>query len=186
MIIAIDFDGTCVTHDFPRIGKDIGAAKTLRDLTEHGHKLILFTMRSDRPALGETGDPNIKDESGLFLTEALQWFETNKIPLWGINTNPDQKNWTSSPKAYAELYIDDAALGCPLLKLGHYSDRPFVDWLKVRLELIRKGLLSRCATNIGGTPQTEQDYITMSIESLEENDMRFWHPEIVDSFYQED
>ena len=25
MIIAVDFDGTCVTHDFPRIGKDIGA-----------------------------------------------------------------------------------------------------------------------------------------------------------------
>ena len=25
MIIAIDFDGTCVTDEFPKIGKDIGA-----------------------------------------------------------------------------------------------------------------------------------------------------------------
>jgi hypothetical protein len=24
-ITGIDFDGTCVTHDFPRIGQDIGA-----------------------------------------------------------------------------------------------------------------------------------------------------------------
>lgn len=25
MIIAVDFDGTCVTHEFPKVGKDIGA-----------------------------------------------------------------------------------------------------------------------------------------------------------------
>lgn len=25
MIIAVDFDGTCVTHEFPRVGKEIGA-----------------------------------------------------------------------------------------------------------------------------------------------------------------
>jgi hypothetical protein len=24
-IIAVDFDGTCVTHEYPSIGKDIGA-----------------------------------------------------------------------------------------------------------------------------------------------------------------
>jgi len=29
MIIAIDFDGTCVTHDYPAIGKDIGAIRVL-------------------------------------------------------------------------------------------------------------------------------------------------------------
>jgi len=25
MEICIDFDGTCVTHEFPKVGKDIGA-----------------------------------------------------------------------------------------------------------------------------------------------------------------
>ena len=25
MYIGIDFDGTCTTHDFPKVGKDIGA-----------------------------------------------------------------------------------------------------------------------------------------------------------------
>ena len=44
--IAIDFDGTCVKHDYPRIGEDIGASKILRLLTDEGHKLILNTMRS--------------------------------------------------------------------------------------------------------------------------------------------
>lgn len=45
MIIAVDFDGTCVTHDFPRVGKDIGAVPVLKELVECGHKLILHTMR---------------------------------------------------------------------------------------------------------------------------------------------
>ena len=46
-IIGIDFDGTCVTHEFPRIGKDIGAVPVLKELIANGHDLILFTMRSD-------------------------------------------------------------------------------------------------------------------------------------------
>lgn len=46
MIIAVDFDGTCVTHEFPEVGKDIGAVPVLRELVEKGHKIILYTMRS--------------------------------------------------------------------------------------------------------------------------------------------
>lgn len=40
MIIAVDFDGTCVTHEFPRVGKEIGAAEVLKELTDKGHKII--------------------------------------------------------------------------------------------------------------------------------------------------
>lgn len=29
MIIAVDFDGTCVTHEFPKVGEEIGAAPVL-------------------------------------------------------------------------------------------------------------------------------------------------------------
>lgn len=31
MIIAVDFDGTCVTHEFPYVGKEIGAAEVLKE-----------------------------------------------------------------------------------------------------------------------------------------------------------
>ena len=44
MIIAVDFDGTCVTHDFPNVGKNIGAEIVLRKLSDKGHKIILYTM----------------------------------------------------------------------------------------------------------------------------------------------
>lgn len=109
LIIAVDFDGTCVTHEYPSMGKEIGAPEVLKQLVDRGHKLILFTMRD-----------------GEHLQEAVDWFKSHSIPLFGINKNPQQHRWTSSPKVYAQLYIDDAALGTPLVL--NENQRPYVDW----------------------------------------------------------
>ena len=136
MIIAIDFDGTCVTHEFPKIGKDIGAVPVLKALAAKKHKLILYTMRSNGRK-----NPKIKDDDGRYLDHAVAWFEQHDIPLYAINANPMQKRWTSSPKIYAKLYIDDAALGCPLIEDDTMSDRPYVDWTAVEQQLIDKGIL---------------------------------------------
>jgi len=114
MVIAIDFDGTCVTHDYPEVGKDIGSVPILKKLVQNGHKLILFTMR----------DANQ-------LNDAVNWFKQNGITLYARQINPTQINWTRSNKCYANLYIDDAALGCPLKEDVALSDRPFVDWIEV-------------------------------------------------------
>ena len=114
MVIAVDFDGTCVTHEYPKIGKDIGAIPVLKQLFQYGHQLILWTMRS-----------------GKELDDAATWFIDNEIPLYGINCNPIQHTWTFSPKAYAQLYIDDAAFGCPLKFDKEISKRPFVDWTEI-------------------------------------------------------
>ena len=46
MIIAVDFDGTCVKHAYPKIGEDIGAIPVLKQLVNDGHQLVLNTMRS--------------------------------------------------------------------------------------------------------------------------------------------
>lgn len=129
MEIAIDFDGTCVTHEFPFVGQDIGAASILKELVLNGHKLVLFTMRSNT-------------DRGNYLSDAIQWFRDNDIPLWGIQSNPNQGKWTTSPKAYAELYIDDAALGCPLIRDPNIANRPFVDWKKVKDLLTERGLFN--------------------------------------------
>lgn len=118
MIIALDFDGTVVSHEYPHIGEDIGAVPILKELVAAGHKLILFTMRS-----------------GKLLNDAIAWFERNGIELYAVNENPEQKSWTSSVKVHANIYIDDCALGCPI----RYEDdirRPFVDWKKVREILV--------------------------------------------------
>jgi hypothetical protein len=123
-VIAVDFDGTCVTHEYPRVGNDIGAVPVLKKLIDAGHQLILFSMRSDKEQ-----------------QDAVDWFAKNNIPLYGININPDQLSWTKSNKAYAQLYIDDASLGCPLIYDTKIARRPFVDWVKVEEILKLKGLL---------------------------------------------
>ena len=135
MNVLVDFDGTCTTHDFPNIGKDIGAVPVLKKLVENGHKLILFTMRSHRPFLSFTG------KSRDTLDEAVNWFKENDIPLHGINTNPNQKDWTDSPKAYGQLLIDDIGLGCPLHYDIKLSNRMFVDWQEVEKLLIASGII---------------------------------------------
>lgn len=127
MIIAIDFDGTCVTDEFPQIGKDIGAVPVLRKLVEHGHKLILWTVRSNKKECS-TSDPNIHPVPGEYLSEAVQWFKDNGIELYGINENPDQKTWSDSPKAFADIYIDDRLIGAPTIFDPNYSNKLFIDW----------------------------------------------------------
>jgi hypothetical protein len=122
--ICIDFDGTCVTHFFPFIGKDIGAIPVLKKLIANGHNLILFTMRSD-----------------TFLTEAVQYLKEHGVVLYGINKNPTQSEWTNSPKAYGQIYIDDAALGCPLRIDTRLSDRPFVDWVEMEKLLEERNII---------------------------------------------
>ena len=122
LIIAVDFDGTCVTHEYPKVGRDIGAAEVLKELMAQGHKLILWTLRS-----------------GPALKEAADWCHANGIELFGINRNPQQGSWSTSPKAYANLYIDDAALGAPLLSAP--GERPHINWFVVKQQLRALGYL---------------------------------------------
>lgn len=122
-VICIDFDGTVVTHEYPHMGEDNGAVPVLKELVANKNRLVLHTMRS-----------------GRLLDRAKQWFSDRDIPLWAINANPEQKQWTDSPKIYANLYIDDSALGCPL-KIVDNCSRPVADWVKIREQLVREGYL---------------------------------------------
>ena len=119
MYICVDFDGTMVDHCFPGIGEPApNSVRVCKRLIECGHLLILWTMRSDG------------QESGDVLSEAVEWMNSYGIGLHGINCNPDQASWTESPKAYGHIYVDDAAIGCPLIKPKGFH-RPCVDWSAV-------------------------------------------------------
>lgn len=110
MIIAVDFDGTIVEHRYPEIGEALpGAIEYLKEFQAKGAQLILHTMRG---ALDELA--------------AVMFCRAAGLSFWGVNENPEQKAWTVSPKIYAHLYIDDAALGCPLALIQ--GGRPAVDW----------------------------------------------------------
>ena len=77
--------------------------------------------------------------SGEKLQEAVDYINSQGVDLYGVNKNPTQTNWTDSPKAYGHLYIDDAALGCPLVVPS--VGRPFVDWSGVKSYFVNEGLL---------------------------------------------
>ncbi|MCJ7716577.1 MAG: hypothetical protein MUO54_08660 [Anaerolineales bacterium] len=126
MYICIDFDGTIVDHRFPNIGPPVpGALDWIIKFQEAGAKLILFTMRSDG---GRSGD---------VLSPAVKYLEKNGVSLYGVNKNPTQVHWTNSPKAYSQIYIDDAAFGCPLIQLDGFK-RPCVNW-----EIVGPGVMEK-------------------------------------------
>ena len=127
--IVLDFDGTVVKHCYPVVGEDIGAAPILHRLVKNGHLLLLNTMRSRNCDGVDTLQP------------AIDWFVNNGIPLFGINENPSQKSWTSSPKVYGNIYIDDAAMGAPLK--ADAGAPPYIDWTLAAIYLFYQGLLSQ-------------------------------------------
>ena len=88
---------------------------------EKGAKIILFTMRS-----------------GKELGFAIDHCHDNGLFLFGINRNPTQDAWTSSPKAYGNIYIDDASLGTPMCKGKRVDERPYVDWSVIGPMLLSK------------------------------------------------
>ena len=132
MYICVDFDGTIVDNRFPMIGQEAPKALYfLRKFQEIDAKIILFTMRSDDPF-----DMNSKVLGRKVLSEAVAYVKAGGIKLYGINENPTQKAWTSSPKAYGNIYIDDAAFGCPLIYPEGFN-KPCVDW-----QIVGTGILS--------------------------------------------
>ena len=71
MVIAVDFDGTIVTHKYPKIGEEIPfAIESLKLIQQEGrHLLILWTVRE--------GD--LLDEAVAFCKErGLVFYAANK------------------------------------------------------------------------------------------------------------
>ncbi len=119
MIICVDFDGTIVDHRYPELGQPVPEAVVwLKRLQACGARLILYTMRSEEGVAGNT------------LLPAVRYLQEQGVELYGVNHNPTQESWTSSPKVYADLYIDDSAFGCPLVRPPGFA-RPCVDWKKI-------------------------------------------------------
>ena len=128
-IIAIDFDGTIVTHEYPMVGKPVPMAKdVICMLNDNGHTCFLWTMRDL-----------------VYLMEAKEYCTEHYIPIKHFNKSPSQ--FSTSPKQYAPVYIDDAALGCPLNYDPTYSKRPYVDWLEIAKYLTARGLLTQDQLN---------------------------------------
>ncbi|MBF1550523.1 MAG: hypothetical protein HXO08_02630, partial [Prevotella salivae] len=99
MKIAVDFDGTIVTHEYPAIGEEIPfATDTLRQLIADGHQLILWSVRE-----------------GKTLDEAVEWCKQRGVEFWAINRDyPEERienNNHYSRKLKVDMFIDDRNVG---------------------------------------------------------------------------
>ncbi len=97
MIIAIDFDGTIVEHQYPKIGKPIShAIETILKLSESGHRLLLWTYRH-----------------GTLLDDAVAYCEDNGIHFYAVNKiHPNEELIEGASRLIkADVYIDDRNIG---------------------------------------------------------------------------
>ncbi len=98
MTIAVDFDGTIVTHEYPQIGSELPLAiPTLKKLKEDGHKLILWTVRE-----------------GDLLDDAVLWCRERGLEFYAVNKEfPEEnvKNVHYSRKPKVDIWIDDRNVG---------------------------------------------------------------------------
>jgi hypothetical protein len=128
LVIALDFDGVVVTDRFPSIGRPTDAHLWLRQLDlEFQPKVILWTSRSDEQPYLKLAPEGIERIEGPFLSEALAECKRQGIRLWAVNGNPQQAAWTTSNKIHADIYIDDRAVGVPLITFAG-EPKPCVNW----------------------------------------------------------
>ncbi|MEE4115268.1 MAG: hydrolase [Marinilabiliaceae bacterium] len=95
--IAVDFDGTIVEHQYPKIGKDmLFAFETLKELQKHGALLILWTFRA-----------------GQELDDAVEYCAKKGIEFYAVNKNYPEEIYddTLSRKINADVFIDDKNVG---------------------------------------------------------------------------
>jgi len=90
MVIAVDFDGTIVEHEFPDIGPlKPGAVDALKAFKKAGHQIVIWTCRK-----GEE-----ERQLRSFLLEKRIPFDTVNTPVPGFDLG--------TRKIYADIYIDD-------------------------------------------------------------------------------
>lgn len=96
MIVAIDFDGTIVKHEFPKIGPLLPGAKEKINFWYDNNlfAIIIWTCRG-----------------GKYLEEMKEFLDKEGIKYHKINENAfPSKDFNPYPKIYADFYIDDRAV----------------------------------------------------------------------------
>jgi hypothetical protein len=94
MLVAVEFDGTIVENDYPKIGRERPLSfYILKEIQNRGNKIILWTRR--------TGDE---------LNEAIRFCQKNGFQFDAVNAdiipNNQFNNHNTSNKIKADVYID--------------------------------------------------------------------------------
>ncbi len=100
MLIAVDFDGTIVEHEYPQIGEERPfATEVLKMLIAERHKVVLWTMRE-----------------GQLLDDAVKWCAERGVEFYAVNSEYPAQFLEAKPdhlscKLNADVFIDDRNVG---------------------------------------------------------------------------
>lgn len=148
MVIAVDFDGTIVEHEYPKIGKPIPfALETLKHLQQDGHTLLMWTVRE-----------------GRLLQEAIDYVEKRGVSFFAYNKNyPEEDRNTAPRKLNADIFIDDRNIG------------GLPDWGLIyrSVQMAEKGLMTfdqaMFSYEGGGNPYRKKNFFIRLGEMFEKN-----------------
>jgi len=143
MNIYLDFDGTVVEHDYPKIGRcNFGCIEVIKKLQDSGHTIILNTMRVEFNNGTLEGALEVINEKYWMMLKKRSDFENFKLqPIFSTTKKLHPWSWNLNQAILGnELYIDDIASGIPLKPcctiLGN-----MVDWDEVEKQLKEKGII---------------------------------------------
>lgn len=129
MKIYLDFDGTVVEHEYPKIGRpNFECFPVISALQAAGHYIILNTMRSD-----------FNDGS---LEKAMDFLNyRDDIDPIANNTASKIHPPPWEPTNQYSIFIDDQAANIPLRR-AEMTNGWMVDWNKVSEDLIRHNVIN--------------------------------------------
>ncbi len=132
MKIYLDFDGTMVEHDYPRMGEpNPRAIEIVTKLKNAGHEIILNTYRA-----------NLNKK---LLQDAIDYMNEKVFTDVGIKHLESKRQPTSLDSCLHGsnlanvLYIDDIAPNTPMKRQVHVTG-DMVDWTELDYQFLENGL----------------------------------------------
>lgn len=132
MKIYLDFDGTVVEHEYPKMGREnVGCMAVIKKLQDAGHEIILNTYRADC--------------ANGTLERALSFLRYSEVEIRTITVVPNKIhpwiwNWDDI-LAHQIMFIDDQAPNIPL-KDAVMTSGKMVDWKELDQQFQERGLYS--------------------------------------------
>jgi len=141
--IYLDFDGTVVEHQFPKIGRcNFGCIEVIKKLQNAGHKIILNTYRADIDQEYLNAALKVLNEQYWMLLRDRKLrddFKLDPITEWTPKKiHPSPLDFKLVEQT-GELFIDDIASKTPL-KPAVMTPTRMVDWDMLDLLFLQFGL----------------------------------------------
>jgi len=146
MEIILDFDGTVVEHNYPKMGRcNFGCFEVLKKLQDAGHKIILNTYRADcNNGTLEQALKLLNEQYWMMLKDRSMREDFEMKPItefYKSKVDPHPFDWEAI-KRDNRIFIDDIAYNIPLKKACMVQS-DMVDWDELDKQFEENGMYEK-------------------------------------------